>query len=161
MHIYDILTEQQSRSWLLNRRNAATLEIRFIFVIVNLFPDFQYQIESEKQRKCSLYYYSDKISLNYHFISLMISTIYYLLSLQLSWIWGKVGNYYNKIQHTTIIKYYYDCPSPPPSFLFDLVDSWPLVRSICQELCTTAYRCGFLLKFWLLIFIVSFMSIVL
>ena len=39
----------------------------------------------------------------------MISTIY---SLQLSWIWGKVGNYYNKIQHTTIINYCYDCPSP-------------------------------------------------
>ena len=132
--------------------------------ISSLTSNISYKVKHKKQRKCSRYYYSDKISLNYHFISLMISTIYYLLSLQLSWIWGKVGNYYNKIQHTTIIKYYYDCPSPPPSFLFflfDLVDSWPLIRSICQELCTTAYRCGFLLKFWLLIFIVSFMSIVL
>ena len=96
--------------WLLNRRNAATLQIRFIFVIVNLLPDFQYQLQSRRQRKCSRYYYSDKISLNYHFISLMISST--IDSLQLSWIWGKVGYYYNKIQHTTIINYCYDCPSP-------------------------------------------------
>ena len=139
MHIYDILTEQQSRSWLLNRRNAATLEIRFIFVIVNLFPDFQYQVESEKQRKCSVYYYSDKISLNYHFISLMISTIY---SLQLSWIWGKVGYYYNKIQHTTIINYYVlNMTAPPPSFLFD---SWLL---ICFPMSGIMHHCLSLLTF--------------
>ena len=147
MHIYDILTEQQSRSWLLNRRNAATLEIRFIFVIVNLFPDFQYQVESEKQRKCSGYYYSDKISLNYHFISLMISTIY---SLQLSWIWGKVGYYYNKIQHTTIINYYVLNMTAPLLLFFLIPDFWSVSR--CQELCITAYHCWLFLKVWFLTF---------
>lgn len=148
MHIYDILTEQQSRSWLLNRRNAATLEIRFIFVIVNLFPDFQYQVESEKQRKCSGYYYSDKISLNYHFISLMISTIY---SLQLSWIWGKVGYYYNKIQHTTIINYYVlDMTAPPPyffSFWFLTFDLFPDVRNYASLLIIADFSWRF--DFWL------------
>ena len=143
--------------WLLNRRNAATLQIRFIFVIVNLLPDFQYQLQSRRQRKCSRYYYSDKISLNYHFISLMISST--IDSLQLSWIWGKVGYYYNKIQHTTIINYYYDCP--PAFFSFWLTcfltsatfDTEVIMSNIkllgfVQPWCLTVHSCE--MSSWLL-----------